>query len=278
MHRLERSEEAAMDGFSNRTLKGYDVRECVGMGGYGAVYRANQPSVGREVAIKVILPQHANLPGFIRRFEVEAQLIARLEHPHIVPLYDYWRDPEGAFLVMRWLPGSVRGSVQRSAWSVDTAARLLEQIAGALVLAHRDGVVHRDVKPDNILLDEDQNAYLADFGIARDLSVGNSTDDKKLIGSASYTTPEQIRGEPVTPRTDIYSLGLVLYEVLAGEQPFPPSDTLAELLHRQLNTPLPVITERRPSLPAALNEVLQTATAKDPAHRYANALRFASAD
>src|SRR5712692_8112137 len=124
-----------------RTVKGYELREQVGAGGFGVVYRAYQPTVGREVAVKVILPQHANHPDFIRRFEVEAQLIARLEHPHIVPLYDYWCDPDGAFLVMRWLPNSVRGSVQRSAWSVDTAARLLEQIAGALVLAHRDGVV-----------------------------------------------------------------------------------------------------------------------------------------
>src|SRR5215471_15753221 len=100
-----------MDAYINRTIKGYELREQIGAGGFGAVYRAYQPSVGREVAIKVILPERANQPEFIRRFEVEAQLIARLEHPHIVPLYDYWRDPDGAFLVMRWLANSLRGEL-----------------------------------------------------------------------------------------------------------------------------------------------------------------------
>src|SRR5258708_39996011 len=148
-----------MDEFSNRVIKGYELRERVGAGGFGAVYRAYQPSVGREVAIKVILPERANNLDFVRRFEVEAQTIARLEHPHIVPLYDYWRDPDGAFLVMRWLQGSLRGSLRRGAWSPEAVARLLEQIAGALMVAHRDDIIHRDIKPDNILLDEDENAY-----------------------------------------------------------------------------------------------------------------------
>src|SRR5207245_342639 len=103
-----------------------------------------QPSIQREVAVKVILPDYANQPDFIRRFEVEAQLIARLEHPHIVPLYDYWRDPDGAYLVMRWLPSNVRAALQRGPWPVEKAARLLEQIAGALTIAHRDGIIHRD--------------------------------------------------------------------------------------------------------------------------------------
>src|SRR6202022_2111456 len=109
---------------------------------------------GREVAIKVIHPAYANQPDFIRRFEVEAQLIAHLENPHIVPLYDYWRDPDGAFLVMRWLPGSLREALQRGSWSADATARLLDQVALALTVAHREGIIHRDIKPDNILLDE----------------------------------------------------------------------------------------------------------------------------
>src|SRR5947209_11477890 len=121
-----------MDDLSNRIIKGFEFKERVGIGGFGAVYRAYQPTVGREVAVKVILPQHANQPDFIRRFEVEAQLIARLEHPHIVPLYDYWRDPEGAYLVMRWLPGSLRSTIQRGPWSVEADCRLPEQMDGAL--------------------------------------------------------------------------------------------------------------------------------------------------
>src|SRR5664279_4118372 len=130
-----------MNDLSHRTLKGYEVRERVGEGGFGVVYRAYQTAVGRDVAIKIILPEHANQPDFIRRFEVEAQLIARLEHPHIVPLYDYWRDPDGAFLVMRWLNGSLRKAIQHGPWSVEAASRLLEQVAAALTVAHREGVI-----------------------------------------------------------------------------------------------------------------------------------------
>src|SRR5215831_15137055 len=208
-----------MDNLNNRVIKGYELRDRIGEGGFGAVYRAYQPSVGREVAVKVILPQHSNHPDFIRRFEVEAQLIARLEHPHIVPLYDYWRDPDGAFLVMRWLPGSLRRAIWRGPWSAEATARLLEQLAGALTVAHRESVIHRDIKPDNILLDEDENAYLADFGIAKNLSTGSLTQEGAMVGSPAYITPEQIKGEPVTTRADIYSLGLVVYEALASEKP-----------------------------------------------------------
>ncbi len=265
-----------MDNLNNRVIRGYQLRECVSTGGFGAVYRAYQPAVGREVAIKVILPHYANHPDFIRRFEVEAQLIARLEHPHIVPLYDYWREPDGAYLVMRWLPGNLHSAIQRGPWSVEAAARLLEQIAEALTVAHRDGVIHGDIKPVNILLDEDENAYLADFGIAKDLGVGNIAEEE-AAGYLSYITPEQIKGELVTPRTDIYSLGLVLYELLVGEKPYPEATTRDELTTKHLNVPLPPLHTQRPNLSVALNEVLQTAMTKDPTHRYANALRFAAA-
>src|SRR5436190_13059487 len=118
-----------MEDLSNRVVKTYELKECVGAGGFGQVYRAHQPSVGREVAIKVILPQHANQPDFIRRFEVEAQVIARLEHPHIVPLYDYWREPEGAYLVMRLLSSSRRKSLQSGPWTMEKTAVLLDHIA-----------------------------------------------------------------------------------------------------------------------------------------------------
>jgi WD40 repeat protein/serine/threonine protein kinase len=268
-----------MIDLSNRVIKGYEVREQVGAGGFGVVYRAHQPAVGREVAIKVILPEYANNLDFIRRFEIEAQTIARLEHPHIVPLYDYWRDPEGAFLVMRWLQSNLRSALKRGPWAPDALARLLEQIAGALTVAHREDVVHRDIKPDNILLDEDENAYLADFGIAKDLGARNEilTADGSLLGSPSYITPEQIKGEPVTPRSDIYSLGLVIYEALIADKPYPDATTPYELISKHLNEPLPPLHARRSNLPAALNEVLQTATAKDPSLRYATAGRFAAA-
>jgi WD40 repeat protein/serine/threonine protein kinase len=268
-----------MDNISNQVIKGYELKERIGAGGFGQVYRAYQPIIGREVAIKVILPQYANEVDFIRRFEIEAQLVARLEHPHIVPLYDYWRDPKGAYLVMRWLQGNLRNAIQAGPWSVVAVARLLDQIAAALAIAHREGIVHRDIKPDNILLDEDKNAYLADFGIAKDLNVNDFTEDSdgKIIGSPAYMTPEQIQGGVVSPRSDIYSLGLVIYEMLVGRKPYDDVVTPYDLFNRHLNTPIPAVHLQRSNIPASLNEVLQTATAKEPANRYANVLRFAAA-
>jgi serine/threonine protein kinase/WD40 repeat protein len=267
-----------MDPLSNRIVKGYEFREPIGKGAFGAVYRASQPAVGREVAIKVILPKFANQPDFVRRFEAEAQVIARLEHPHIVPLYDYWRDPDGAYLVMRWLKRSLRESLGHGSWSLDSTARLLDSVAAALAVAHRDGIVHRDIKPENILLDEDDNAYLADFGIALDENIRDpAEDDDVIVGSPAYISPEQIRSGDITAQSDLYSLGYVLYEMLTGSKPFPDASTASDYIQRHLNNPLPMLSAQSSKIPAAVDEVLQTATAKDPAHRYASALRFASA-
>jgi WD40 repeat protein/serine/threonine protein kinase len=264
---------------TRKVLKGYELRERIGAGGFGEVFRAYQPSVQREVAIKVILPQHANEPEFIRRFEVEAQLIARLEHPHIVPLYDYWRDPDGAYLVMRWLPTSLHKTiVEKTTWMLPDTARLLDQLCMALATAHRDNIVHRDIKPENILLDEDDNAYLADFGIAKDLSIDDHAANlDEIAGSPAYLSPEQIKGEKVSPRTDIYSLGYVIYELLTGKSVLPTTSTMMEYINHHLKDPLPLLRPQDTQIPAAIDEVLQTATAKHPDQRYASAERFAAA-
>jgi serine/threonine protein kinase/energy-coupling factor transporter ATP-binding protein EcfA2 len=258
-------------------IKGYELRERIGAGGFGAVYRAHQSTVGREVAIKIILPGLANQPDFIRRFESEAQLVARLEHPHITPLYDYWRDPDGAYLVMRWLRGgSLRDALQNGAFELRAAALLLDQIAGALSLAHRNGVIHRDIKPANILLDEDGNAYLTDFGIAKDLNIPNShTQQDAIVGSLDYISPEQARSEPVTPRTDIYSLGVTLFEIITGHHPFENMSSV-ERLYKHINDPLPDITSVEPAFQDEINRVIQKATAKNPEQRYPDALAFAA--
>jgi WD40 repeat protein/serine/threonine protein kinase/DNA-binding XRE family transcriptional regulator len=264
----------------HRQLKGYALREQIGSGGFGVVYRAEQPGIGREVAIKIIQPEYADRIDFIRRFEVEAQLVARLEHPYIVSLYDYWREPSSAYLVMRYVRGSNLSAALRSGpWSIDTTRRLLEQLTAALAYAHRHQVVHRDLKPANILVDEEGNAYLADFGIAKDLGVpvlGEQPQAHTMVGSPAYLSPEQIRAEPITPRTDIYSLGLLLYEILAGTHPFADL-TPAEILYKQLYEPLPFLHPWRPDLPAAIDTVIQRATAKRADDRYPDAVSMLAA-
>ncbi len=170
-----------------RGLPGYELREQVGSGAFGVVHRAYQPSVGREVAIKIIKPEYANDPDFIRHFEVEAQLVARLEHPHIVPLHDYWRTPEGAYLVTRWLNGgTLRDRITSGNLTINETSSLLADIGPALAFAHRRGVVHREITDSNVLLDDEGGAYLTDFGIASDIAlhgVGGVSQDVQALAA-----------------------------------------------------------------------------------------------
>jgi len=259
-------------------VRGYELRELIGEGSFGAVYRAYQPLTRREVAVKIILPQYANQPDFIRRFESEAQLVARLEHPHIVPLFDYWREPDRAYLVMRCLRGgSLQSSLETGAWGEEAAKQLVDQITTALAVAHRQAVVHSDIKPANILLDEDGNAFLSDFGIAKDLSVSAElADPDAKTSSPAYVSPEQILGETVTPLTDVYCLGVVLYEMLAGEHPFP-DESFEDMRKKHLNEPLPSILVTRPDLPVAVDDVIQKCTAKKPVDRFPDVLSLGEA-
>ncbi|HEX6262740.1 MAG TPA: BTAD domain-containing putative transcriptional regulator, partial [Actinomycetota bacterium] len=259
-------------------LRGYRLLEQVGAGAFGTVHRAFQPQVGREVAVKVIHPELANDAEFIRRFESEAQLVARLEHPHVVPLYDYWREPDGAYLVMRFLRGgSLRDALSEGALDPARAATILEQTGQALAAAHRQGIVHRDVKPANILLDDEGNAYLSDFGIAKDLVAPHRPAEGGVPSPlAYYISPEELHGEVPTPKSDIYNLGLVLYELLVGRHPYAdaPPERLDEM---QLREPVPSLVAMRPDLPASLDGVIQRATAKEPGDRYPDVAAFAAA-
>ena len=225
-------------------LRGYQLLEQIGAGQFGVVHRALQPHVEREVAVKAIHSHLANQPEFIRNFETEAQVVARIEHPHVVPLYDYWREPDGAYLVMRYLRGGNLRDLVDTAEQVapEVALRLIDQVAQALAAAHRQNVVHRDVKPPNILLDEEGNAYLSDFGIARETNRTSPVTRQVR----SYLSPERIRGEPPTPATDVYSLGVVLSELL-------------------------------PDPPAAVREIIDRSTAADPQDRYPDATAFLAA-
>jgi serine/threonine protein kinase/DNA-binding SARP family transcriptional activator/WD40 repeat protein len=240
-------------GDGTRTVRGYELRQLVGEGDLGRVYRAFQPTVAREVAVKEIRPEHANRADFVHDFEQRSQLISLVEHPHVVDLFDFWRDPTGAYLVMPYMRGdSLAAALRRGGWNLAPALQLLDQIGGALSSAHRHGVIHGNLKPSNILFDEEGNAYLSDFAIA-----ARPTDEAghPVTGSLAFVPPEELRGVPLTSRSDLYCLGTVAYQMLAGVP--PPA-----------NLPLPSITEARPGLPADLDPVLRRATAIDPDERF----------
>ncbi len=259
-------------------IRGYELKEEIGQGAYGTIYRAVQPVVHREVAVKVIRRKYADNPEFIRRFEDEAQTIASLEHPFVVPLYDYWRDPEGAFLVMRYLKGgSLLSILENGPWQLEPAARMLDQVSAALQAAHQSGIVHRDIKPANILLDEAGNAYISDFGIAKGLDGERAlTAAGAVLGTPDYISPEQILDEQVGPQSDQYSLAAVLFETLTGEKPFGEA-AVASLIYKHLNERFPLVSESLPGLNPEIDRILQKASAKRPADRFERVMDLADA-
>lgn len=256
------------------SVRGYEVIEQIGKGGFGEVYRAIQLEVDREVALKVIRPEFANLPNFVRRFQAEARVAGSLEHPHIIPVYDYWRSPDGAFFVMRYLRGgSLRDRIANRQLTVKQVVEIFDHIASAVAFAHRNDVIHCDLKPSNVLFDSTDHVYLTDFGIAR--TIHNNDTNGHVSGSPIYISPEQILREEITPKSDIYSLGIMLFEMLTGQHPFADCKTVEEIFDKHLYGTLPPIHRFVPGLPSSLDDVLATATAKNPALRYLDALQMA---
>jgi WD40 repeat protein/DNA-binding SARP family transcriptional activator len=273
--RVLRQEESLQ--VPGEALRGYRLLDKIGEGAFGSVFRAIQPQVEREVAIKAIHAELANQPDFVRRFEREAQLVARLEHPYIVPLYDYWREPDAAYLIMRFLRGgNLEDLLRDGPLDLDRAARILDQIGAGLAAAHNQGVVHRDVKPGNVLLDEEGNAYLSDFGIALETGAPEQTAGTMIRGTPAYLSPEQIRLEKTSQRSDTYALGVVLYEMLTAEHPFPGT-SLNVLLDQHLNQPIPSVRQKRSTVPPAVDAAIARATAKDPQARFDDVLEFCAA-
>jgi DNA-binding SARP family transcriptional activator/WD40 repeat protein len=251
-------------------LHDYQLDEVIGEGAFSLVWRGTQPSLGRKVAIKQIRAELANQPDFVRRFETEAQTVAALEHPHIVPLYDYWREPDSAYLVMRYIAGgSLESEVLDRGLDEARLRRLVDQVGSALYTAHRVGVIHRDVKSANVLLDAEGNFYLTDFGIA---FTGSAADDELATalstGSPAYASPEQLRRQALDSRTDVYGFGITLFEAATGRLPFVDAPTQAALVKRQLEDPVPTPSSVTNGVPAWVDQLVARATAKNPADRF----------
>ena len=249
----------------------YRIQRKLGAGGMADVYLAEDQELGRRVAIKILNSRHGNDDQFIERFRREAKNAAALNHPNIVSIYDRGEAEDTYYIAMEFLDGRTLKEliVSRGAAPVNVAIEYARQILSALRFAHRHGIVHRDIKPHNVLVDGEGRVKVTDFGIAR-AGASQMTEAGSIVGTAQYLSPEQARGGEVDPRSDLYSLGVVLYELLTGQTPFD-GETPVEIAMKHLsNTPAPP-SKLRPDVPRELDMVVMRALAKDPDERYQSA-------
>ena len=254
----------------------YRIEARIGAGGMAEVYRGIDPVLNRTVAIKVLLPQFARDTSFVERFRREAQAAARLNHPNIVGVFDTGSDDGTQFIVMEFIEGRTLAdflAAGRRPTPVQ-AAEISQKICSALAAAHAQGVIHRDIKPGNVMVTRDGTVKVMDFGIARMTSgVETAPQTSAVLGTASYLSPEQAQGGPVDARTDVYSLGVVLYELLVGRPPFT-GDSPVAVAYKQVNeAPIPP-SQLNPDVPPRLDAVVMRALSKNPANRYQTALEF----
>jgi tRNA A-37 threonylcarbamoyl transferase component Bud32 len=266
-----------MEGLIGQNLGQYRIVEQIGSGGMAAVFKAYQPGLNRYVAIKVLPPLHAERPGFSERFAREAQAIANLHHPNILPVYDSGQERGYSFIVMRYVEGAhTLGEVMKQPLDLDAAANVIGQVAAALDHAHAQRIIHRDVKPSNVLMDGDW-ALLTDFGLAKMTeSSATLTGTGVGVGTPAYMSPEQGQGKGVDHRTDVYSLGVVLFEMLTGRIPHEAETPLAIILKR-VTEPLPLPRTLNPRIPEAVERVILKALAREPADRFDSAGEMAEA-
>lgn len=253
------------------TIGRYEVISEIARGGMATVYLARDPRFNRDVAVKALPRAFTHDPQFLARFKQEAEAIASLEHQYVVPVYDFGEEDDQPYLVMRYMAGgSLKDRIERGPMSVGEAIAILRPIAAALDYAHARGIVHRDVKPGNILFDQSGGAYLSDFGIVKLAEATASFTGNAVIGTPAYMSPEQIQGgADIDGRTDIYALGITLYEMLAGEVPYKGETTTQQLMKHILE-PVPRLSSVRSDVPPNVEAVLARALAKDRDSRYAS--------
>jgi hypothetical protein len=249
------------------SVEGYRVERLIGRGGMGVVYEAVQTSLDRRVALKVLRPELANDSDFVERFRREGRLQASLEHPHVLDVYEVGESEQGLFLAMRLVTGETLLDLLRDGeLAAERALKLLDQVTGALDAAHEAELVHRDIKPQNVLVDEGDQAYLADFGLTRAAEDTTVATSRPVLGSVAYVAPEVVRGEEPTPASDRYSLAATLFQCLTGDVVFPRGSDAA-VLYAHAAEPPPRAAERRPELPEELDEIMGAALAKQPEAR-----------
>ncbi|MGY4689776.1 Stk1 family PASTA domain-containing Ser/Thr kinase [Salibacterium sp. K-3] len=254
-----------------RISERYDIIEMIGGGGMAHVYRGKDAILERPVAVKVLQPQYNEDEEFIRRFYREAQAATSLAHPNIVNIYDVGEEEQLYYIVMEHINGvTLKEKIQQNGpLPLEQAVRLMEQVLDAISHAHFNQIIHRDIKPHNILLNEHGEAKVTDFGIARASTAATITHTNSVMGSVHYMSPEQARGGAITTRSDIYSLGVVLYEMVTGTLPYK-GDSAVGIALKHLQEPLPAPSEYRPGLPQSIENVMIRAAAKKPGDRYQN--------
>jgi serine/threonine-protein kinase len=266
-----------MNNLIGQNLGQYRLIETVGVGGMATVYKAYQPGLDRYVAIKVLPPQHALVRGFQERFIREARAIAQLSHPNILPIYDVGIEEDISYFVMKYVPGQTLRDLMGRPMSLERVIHFMGQICGALDHAHGRGILHRDIKPANMLLDENDWLLLADFGLAKIMEGGEAlTATGQGMGTPNYVSPEQVEGETIDHRTDIYSLGIILYEMLTGQVPYH-GETPMSIMFKHIYEPLPRPRTINPDIPEAVEQIILKATAKAARERYQQAGEIAQA-
>ena len=246
----------------------YELEKLVGSGGMSNVFRAHDRLLERTVALKILHEQYSRDDDYVERFRREARAVAKLAHPNIVTVIDRGEQDGRQFIVFEYVDGpNLKDLTRDGPLEPREAIELTLQVARALSFAHQRGLVHRDVKPQNVLLNDDGQAKVTDFGIARSLDVQGVTQTGTVLGTSDYIAPEQARGQRVDPKTDIYSLGTVLYELLVGDVPFS-GDNFVAVAMRHVSEPAPSVVEHRPDCPLRLDLAVQRAMAKDPDDRF----------